>query len=36
MTNILVTDRLILRPLTLDDANTAYQGWTSREYLLNL
>ena len=28
MTNILETDRLILRPLTLADADTAYHGWT--------
>ena len=28
MTNIIETERLILRPLTLDDADTAYRGWT--------
>lgn len=28
MTNILETERLILRPLTLADADTAYHGWT--------
>lgn len=28
MTNILETDRLILRPLTLADADIAYHGWT--------
>ena len=28
MTNRIETDRLILRPLTLDDADTAYHGWT--------
>jgi len=25
---IIETERLILRPLTLADAETAYQGWT--------
>jgi len=28
MPNIIETERLILRPLTLDDAETAYYGWT--------
>lgn len=28
MTNIIETERLILRPLTLADAATAYNGWT--------
>ena len=28
MTNIIETERLILRPLTLADADTAYHGWT--------
>ena len=28
MTNIVETERLILRPLTLADAETAYHGWT--------
>jgi ribosomal-protein-alanine N-acetyltransferase len=28
MTNIIETERLILRPLTLADADTAYYGWT--------
>jgi len=28
MTNIIETERLILRPLTLADANTAFNGWT--------
>ena len=28
MTNILETQRLVLRPLTFDDAYTAYHGWT--------
>ena len=28
MSNVLETERLILRPLTLDDAKTAYYGWT--------
>ena len=28
MTNIIETQRLILRPLTLADADTAYRGWT--------
>ena len=28
MTNIIETERLILRPLTLADAETAYDGWT--------
>ena len=28
MTNIIETERLILRPLTLDDADTAFRGWT--------
>ena len=28
MPNIIETERLILRPLTLDDAETAYNGWT--------
>ena len=27
MTNIIETERLILRPLTLSDANTAFHGW---------
>ena len=29
MTNIIDTKHLILRPLTMDDAETAYHGWTS-------
>lgn len=28
MVNIIETERLILRPLTLDDAGIAYHGWT--------
>ena len=28
MTNIIETQRLLLRPLTLADAETAYRGWT--------
>ena len=28
MINIIETERLILRPLTLDDADTAFYGWT--------
>ena len=28
MKTVINTERLILRPLTLDDANTAYYGWT--------
>ena len=28
MINIIESERLILRPLTLDDAETAYRGWT--------
>ena len=28
MTNIIETERLILRPLTLADADIAYHGWT--------
>ena len=28
MKNIIETERLILRPLTLDDADTAFHGWT--------
>ena len=28
MTNTIETERLILRPLTLTDAETAYYGWT--------
>jgi len=28
MTNTIETDRLILRPLTMADADTAYHGWT--------
>lgn len=28
MINIIETERLFLRPLTLEDADTAYYGWT--------
>ena len=28
MTNVIETERLILRPLTLNDADTAFRGWT--------
>ena len=28
MTNIIETERLILRPLTLADADTAFNGWS--------
>ncbi|PWJ19783.1 GNAT family N-acetyltransferase [[Clostridium] innocuum] len=28
MTNIIETKRLLLRPLTLEDADIAYYGWT--------
>ena len=31
MINIIETERLVLRPLTLEDADIAYYGWT-REY----
>jgi len=30
--NIIKTERLILRPLTLADAETAYHGWTGDPY----
>jgi len=33
---VLETERLILRPLTLDDAETAYHGWTGDEEVAEL